>query len=213
MSCTSACAIPASPRLRNLLTPSPAGGGGAGEREAFSPELPLPCCGDWLPGAPGSALLFLKRPRRVTRRRPPRFRRNPEAAGLNRAAKELASLRQLSPAFGFPAQGHHPRLHQRGECPVLAEVVGRNSAAYSAGWYTAQCPSVIAPYVGWPSMYGGEALVAIDRNGGLCHSHGHDPGANKTHTAPVCLGRVRRHAVSLYSPIQLGPFNLHTPVP
>lgn len=60
---------------------------------------------------------------------------------------------------------------------------------------------------------GREALVAIDRHRGICHSRSHHPGANNTDTAPVCLGRVRQHAVSLRSPVRPGPFNLHTPAP
>jgi hypothetical protein len=56
--------------------------------------------------------------KKVTKEGAPRCRRNPEAADLDRAAKELAALKQLSPAFGFPAQGHHPRLRQRGEKPA-----------------------------------------------------------------------------------------------
>ena len=52
----------------------------------------------------------------------PRFRRNPEAANLERAAKELASLKQLSPACGYPAQGRQPRLRQRGKPVEVASL-------------------------------------------------------------------------------------------
>jgi hypothetical protein len=62
---------------------------------------------------------FFARAKKVGKESTPRFRRNPESANLERAAKELASLKQLSPAFGFPAQGWRTRLRQRGEtsCP------------------------------------------------------------------------------------------------
>lgn len=58
---------------------------------------------------------FFARAKKGTKESTPRCRRNPEAADLERAAKELASLKQLSPAFGFPAQGRQPRLRQRGK--------------------------------------------------------------------------------------------------
>ncbi len=43
-----------------------------------------------LPGSPGGRVTFLVRPRKVTKRKPPRFRRNPVRAPIARAAKELA---------------------------------------------------------------------------------------------------------------------------
>jgi len=49
---------------------------------------------------------------------PPRCRRNPDDFHLVWAAKELATLRQLSPAFGFPSQDKNHRLRQRGGKPA-----------------------------------------------------------------------------------------------
>jgi hypothetical protein len=66
-------------------------------------------------GSPGSEFLFLLGQEKEPKEGRPRFRRNPEAADLERAAKELAPLKQLSPASGSPAQGRQPRLRQRGE--------------------------------------------------------------------------------------------------
>jgi hypothetical protein len=68
----------------------------------------------YLAGGARRRVTFFACAKKVTKESTPRFRRNPEAADLERAAKELASLKQLSPAFGFPAQARQPRLRQRG---------------------------------------------------------------------------------------------------
>ncbi|MFA5082360.1 MAG: hypothetical protein WC474_07445, partial [Hydrogenophilaceae bacterium] len=52
--------------------------------------------------------------KKVSKESTPRFRRNPAHFAVAPAAKELAALRQLSPAFGFPARSRNARLHQRG---------------------------------------------------------------------------------------------------
>ena len=85
-----------------ILTPSPPGRG-AGVRESLL--LRYGAVSRRIPTAGGARqrVTFLVRPRKITKRRPPRFRRNPGAADAMQAAKELASLRQLSPAFGYPA--------------------------------------------------------------------------------------------------------------
>jgi hypothetical protein len=94
--------------------PSPASGRGLGRGRLF--VLPTQC-GEQNVNAGGARQrpTFFARAKKVGKENTPRFRRNPESANLERAAKELASLKQLSPAFGFPAQGRRTRLRQREE--------------------------------------------------------------------------------------------------
>ena len=68
-----------------------------------------------LAGGARQRVPFFACAKKGTKESTPRCRRNPEAGNLERAAKELAALKQLSPASGSPAQGHQPRLRQRGK--------------------------------------------------------------------------------------------------
>jgi len=87
--------------------------GGRGDSSAIPAwvgDVRLGC----LAGGARQRVPFFARAKKGTKESTPRFRRNPEDSGLARAAKELAALKQLSPAFGFPSQARNPRLRQKG---------------------------------------------------------------------------------------------------
>ncbi len=67
-----------------------------------------------LAGGARRRIPFFARAKKGTKENTPRCRRNPEDFRLGWAAKELAALKQLSPAFGSPSQTENPRLRQRG---------------------------------------------------------------------------------------------------
>ncbi len=68
----------------------------------------------YLAGGARRRITFFACAKKVTKESTPCRRRNPEDSGLAWAAKELAALKQLSPASGFPSQVRNPRLRQKG---------------------------------------------------------------------------------------------------
>lgn len=80
-------------------------------------------CEATLAGGARQRVTFFACAKKVTKESTPRCRRNPGRKALVRAAKKLASLKQLSLAFGFPGQVPSARRRQRGEEHPMASGV------------------------------------------------------------------------------------------